>query len=64
MILKHKEARWSVCVYVFVCSYYCVELCVDVCARGCVYICPESVFLHKLLYVSAAMQAPLWGFWE
>lgn len=33
--------------------------CISGCASRCVYICPESVSLHKLLYVSAAvMHAP------
>lgn len=66
MILKHKEACWSWCVCVSVvllCGAECEYI--SVCASRCVYICPESVSLHKLLYVSAAaMRAPLRGFWE
>lgn len=61
----HKEACWWVCVclcfslFVLLCGARCE------CMSVCVYICPESVSLHILLYVSAAaMQAPLWGFWE
>lgn len=53
MILKHS----SMLVTVYLC-FCCAELSVNVYASRCLYICPESVSLHKLLYVSSSHEGP------